>query len=450
MRPIKKVLCVKLLMTRHRNMRSNLIALHAIIVDVERLNPSLETSPVRPACGNPLPPSDQPRLPRELYVLVLLLVIAHTALNGLRVTMALAAIHAGGGALWVGLLTAMFNIVPAFVAIRIGRLVDRVPLRKMLVVGCVISAGGALLAALEPMLGVLALSACIVGVGWMSIAAAAQYAVGLYGRIDGDEEASGTMRVRAFSVMAMGFSLAAFFGPLIAGFMIDHVSFRAAFGVLAVLPAIAALAFSNRNRLRLPAKVASAPLSTGGARELLAMPAVRNTLISASFITVGWDLYGFVIPVLGSELSLTATQIGSVMSVFAVAVFVVRFFVTRLSARFGESNVMVGAMTVAGVAFLLFAFAHNYALMTGLSFLMGLGLGVSQPLVLSLLHQVSPPGRIGEVNGVRMTMISTSQWTMPLLFGTLSVYTGLLPLFLVIGSGILTGSVYAKRKLPSL
>ena len=81
---------------------------------------------------------------------------------------------------------------------------------------------------------------------------------------------------------------------------------------------------------------------------------------------------------------------------------------------------------------------------------MGIGLGVSQPIVLSLLHEVSPPGRIGEVNGMRMTMISTSQWTMPLLFGALSVSTGLLPLFLVIGGGILTGSVYAKKKLPSI
>jgi hypothetical protein len=51
---------------------------------------------------------------------------------------------------------------------------------------------------------------------------------------------------------------------------------------------------------------------------------------------------------------------------------------------------------------------------------------------------------------MRMTMISTSQWTMPLLFGALSVSTGLLPLFLVIGGGILTGSVYAKKKLPSI
>ena len=64
-------------------------------------------------------------LPRELYILVVLLIIAHTAFNGIRITTSLAAIKAGGGALWVGLLTAMFNIVPAFVAVERGQRVDR-------------------------------------------------------------------------------------------------------------------------------------------------------------------------------------------------------------------------------------------------------------------------------------------------------------------------------------
>lgn len=386
-------------------------------------------------------------LPRELFVLVALLVVAHTALNGIRVATSLAAIKAGGGALWVGLLTAMFNIVPAFIAIRVGRLVDRVPLRRMMVTGCVVSVAGGAVAAVQPMLGVLALSACALGVGWMAVAAAAQYAVGLLGQAGVPPEQRAAQRVRAFSVLAMGFSLSAFFGPLIAGFMIDHVSYQAAFALLAALPLVPAVAFALGHPALPTVERRDAPVGNG-ARELLAMPSVRNTLISASFITVGWDLYGFMVPVLGSELHLTATQIGSVMSVFAAAVFVIRFFMARLTHRYGEVGVMVGAMTIAGVTFLAFSFAHSYSLMMALSFAMGIGLGASQPIVLSLLHNVSPPGRIGEVNGMRMTMISTSQWTMPLVFGSLSATTGLLPLFLVIGGGILSGSWFAQRNLP--
>ena len=114
-----------------------------------------------------------------------------------------------------------------------------------------------------------------------------------------------------------------------------------------------------------------------------------------------------------------------------------------------ERGVMVSAMAVAGVTFIAFGFAHSYGVMMALSFVIGLGLGASQPIVLSILHDAAPPGRIGEVNGMRMTMISTSQWTMPLVFGMLSASTGMLPLFLIIGGGILSGSWFARRKLPT-
>ncbi|MGL4230363.1 MAG: MFS transporter [Casimicrobium sp.] len=392
----------------------------------------------------PSPSNEDPmRLPRDLFVMVLLLIIAHTAFNGIRVATSLAAIKAGGGALWVGILTAMFNLIPAFLAIRAGRAVDRLPLRKPLVFGCLLMVAGGALAAFEPMLWVLAIAACGLGVGWMVIAAASQYAIGMYG--DGSQE----KRIRAFSIMSMGFSISSFLGPLIAGFMIDHTSFQWAFALLACFPLIAAALFYTKRFLKLPSiahKVADAP--AGKASELLNIPVVRNTLMTGAVITIGWDLYIFMVPVLGSQIGLSATQIGSVMSLFAVAVFLVRFAMPRLQRALGGRGVIVSAMIVAGSAFIAFAFAKNYTAMLVCSFVMGLGLGSSQPIVLSLLHSAAPPNRIGEVNGLRMTMISTSQWTMPLVFGILSAKTGLLPLFLLVGSGLVSGSWFAKKRLP--
>jgi MFS family permease len=401
------------------------------VVDIPTPTPSPNTAPSTES------------LPRDLFAMVLLLIIAHTAFNGIRVTTSLAAIKAGGGALWVGILTAMFNLFPAFLAIRAGRAVDRLPLRKPLIFGCALMSLGAALAAFEPMLWVLAIAACGLGVGWMVIAAASQYAIGMYGS---GEEAK---RIRAFSIMSMGFSISSFLGPLIAGFMIDHVSFRAAFAVLAVFPLVAAMLFYARWFLKLPSiehKVRDAP--AGKASELLAIPVVRNTLMTGAVITIGWDLYIFIVPVLGSQIGLTATQIGSVLSLFAISVFLVRFLMPRLQRALGGRGVIVAAMILSGTTFVAFGFAHSYAWMLALSFVMGFGLGSSQPIVLSLLHSASPPNRIGEVNGLRMTMISTSQWTMPLFFGALSVQTGLLPLFLVVGGGLLSGSWFAKKRLP--
>jgi MFS family permease len=93
------------------------------------------------------------------------------------------------------------------------------------------------------------------GVGWMAIAASSQFAVGLYG--------GSANRVRAFSVMSIGFSVSSFLGPLIAGFMIDHVSYQAAFGVLAAFPAVAAILFATK-LLKLP--VGEPRTRSGGGR----------------------------------------------------------------------------------------------------------------------------------------------------------------------------------------
>lgn len=390
-------------------------------------------------------------VPSEVFVLVGWLVVAHTAFVGIRIATSLAALAVGGGALWVGLLTAMFNLVPAFLAIRAGRMVDRMPLRRPLLWGAVAMGGAGLVAALEPMLGVLALTACVIGVGWMIVAAAAQYAIGVFGTeaARGNPARVGPMRVRAFSLMAMGFSVSSLIGPLIAGVLIDGWGYRAGFAGLALFALASAVAFSQRRWVRLPSIAHKDPdQPVGSARELLAQPVVRNTLVAGAFITVGWDLYLFMVPVLGSALGLTATQIGSVMSMFAAAVFTVRFAMPWLSARLSERGVIVLAMSLAGTTFVAFVFAHSYGAMLVLSFMLGLGLGSSQPIVLSLLHGAAPPNRIGEVNGLRMTMISTSQWTMPLVFGILSAKAGLLPLFLLVGGGLLTGSWLAKRLLP--
>ncbi|MFN3631189.1 MAG: MFS transporter, partial [Casimicrobiaceae bacterium] len=367
-------------------------------------------SPLPGTAQGPTPPAL--RLPRRLFLLVGFLIVAHTAFVGMRITTSLAAIAAGGGALWVGILTAMFNLVPAFLAIRAGRMVDRMPLRPPLVWGAGAMAVAGLVAAVEPMLGVLAFTACVVGVGWMVVAAACQYAIGVFGTeaAAGKADQVGPMRVRAFSLMAMGFSVSSFLGPLIAGLLIDRFHYPVAFAGLAAFALASALAFSQRRIVRLPSIANKNPEQpVGSARELLAQPVVRNTLMTGAFITIGWDLYLFMVPVLGTALGLSATQIGSVMSMFAAAVFLVRFAMPWLAARLSERRVIVSAMVLAGATFVAFTFARSYAAMMVLSFVLGLGLGSSQPIVLSLLHGAAPPHRIGEVNGLRMTMISTSQ-----------------------------------------
>jgi MFS family permease len=65
------------------------------------------------------------------------------------------------------------------------------------------------------------------------------------------------------------------------------------------------------------------------------------------------------------------------------------------------------------------------ALAMGLcSFLMGVALGVVQPMVMSMLHQITPVERQGEALGLRLMAVTATGVVVPLLFGSVSALIG--------------------------
>src|SRR5207237_576915 len=85
--------------------------------------------------------------------------------------------------------------------------------------------------------------------------------------------------------------------------------------------------------------------------------------------------------------------IGVVMSCFAVATFVVRAVLTQLVRHVHQWLLIASAMTVAGTAYFLFPLVQSVPLLMALSFVLGLGLGASQPVIMALLYEPSPaPG----------------------------------------------------------
>jgi MFS family permease len=104
-------------------------------------------------------------------------------------------------------------------------------------------------------------------------------------------------------------------------------------------------------------------------------------------------------------------------------------------------------MTVAGVAYLLFPLVSSVPLLMALSFLLGMGLGASQPVIMALLYEASPHGRQGEAVGIRTTMLNMSQTFIPLASGAISVAIGMTPVFAIIAAGLFGGAWFARRRI---
>ncbi len=102
----------------------------------------------------------------------------------------------------------------------------------------------------------------------------------------------------------------------------------------------------------------------------------------------------------------------------------------RIVAAADEWAVIGVAMLTIGVAYGLFALSSHIAALLVLAFILGLGLGATQPIVMSLLHTTAPDDRSGEAVGIRTTIMNASQTSLPLAIGLLSRAAGGARIFL--------------------
>lgn len=373
----------------------------------------------------------------KLVVVILLTVFAHTGFVGSRVVVSLYAISHHASPFTIGVLLALYALLPMLLAVWAGRLIDRVGVLLPMAWSAFALVLGLVLPFAWPSLHALYFAAPLIGTSFMVYHVALNHTVG----------AMGTAADRAvnFSWFALGFSVGGFFGPLLAGFAIDATSHRTAFLLLAAFPA-AGLGLLYLKRHGLPAGH-GARTEAGERRvmDLLREPRLFAAFVASGLLAMGWDLYTFVIPIYGSRIGLSATTIGIVMGSFAAATFAVRLVMPALARRVREWTVVTVALVVSGSAYSLFPFVTQVPLLMALSFLLGIGLGCAQPMIMALLYAASPAGRQGEVVGVRTTMLNASHTLLPLAFGALGTALGMGPVFWSMSAFLISGSFFARR-----
>lgn len=376
---------------------------------------------------------------RTLYLLIFITLLNHSVFAGTRVSASLYAIHLGATPFTVGVIMALYSVLPMLFAVSMGRLTDRIGARPPMLIGSVSIASGAILPHLWAGMASLYFASVLIGSGFMMYQVAAQHIVGYIGKPED--------RPMNFSLSALGFSISGFAGPMIAGFGIDAFGHTATFAALAAFPLVP-IAVLGLDRLRLPQlhAHASPPVPGRSVADLLRHRDLRPVFITSGLLAAAWDMFTFAIPIYGSRVGLSASSIGLVLGTFSVATFVIRGLLPTLSRRLTAWPLLATSLAIAGASFFLFPLLERAGLLMAVAFLLGLGLGMSQPMVMSLLHNTVPPGRVGEAIGVRMTLVNISQITIPLLFGALGTALGMLPVFWATALLLSVGGGYAKRR----
>ena len=374
----------------------------------------------------------------EIVYFVLLNALGHLAFVGARMTTALFALELGGSEFTVGVLMALFALLPMLLSVSAGRFIDRVGPRLPLLVSFLAQGLGTAMPYMVPRLSTLYFSCTLVGTAFMFIHIAMNSVFGAHGTPE--------QRAVNFSWLALGFSISNSVGPLVAGFSIDHFGHGRALLALAAFPlAGAALMWGRKRRLPRPEAVPHAKRS--GVLELLRIPQMRGTFIVSALLAMGWDLYTFLTPIYGARLGLAAGTIGVIMSTFALATFAVRLVMPVLVRRLNQWSVMGFAMALAGASYLVFPLVSSVPFLMALSFVLGIGLGCAQPVIMSLLYEAAPPGRQGEAVGLRTSLLNGSHTLIPLASGALSAAAGMAPVFWLLASFLLGGAWFARQRI---
>ena len=376
----------------------------------------------------------------EIVYFVLLNALGHLAFVGCRMTTTLFALQLGASEFTVGVLMSLFALLPTVLSVSAGRLIDRAGPQRPLEVSMGTLALAAALPFAFPSLAALYFSTTLLGVSFMYVHIAMNSVFGAHG--------SPEQRAVNFSWLALGFSISNSIGPLVAGYAIDGLGHAKAFAVLAVFPAIAlALLWVRKEPLPRPEHV---PLpKRAGVLDLLRIPGLRQTFWVSLLLATGWDLYTFIVPLYGARIGLSAAAIGVILSTFALATFTVRLIMPLLIKRLKQWVVIFCALAISGSCYLLFPFAQSVPPLLLLSFVLGLGLGSAQPVIMSLLYAASPPGRQGEAVGLRTSLLNGSHTLIPLASGAASTAVGMAPVFWVLAACLLGGAWFARRQVKS-
>ncbi|HVK93947.1 MAG TPA: MFS transporter [Noviherbaspirillum sp.] len=372
-----------------------------------------------------------------LLHLIVVSLLAHMALAGSRIITSLYALSLHASELTIGILIALFSLCPMLFAMSVGRLIDRIGIIRPMLAGCMAIGIGCILPGLIGGMPVLYLATMLIGTGFMAVQIVSQHTVGA---ISTEEK-----RATNYSWLALGFSISGFFGPVIAGLLIEHATYSTAYMAFAGLPlcALVFIAFSQLKKIRLHAQPADAHSSALG---LLRDVRIRRIYMVGILLASAWDLFTFVLPIHGTRSGFSASTIGLILGCFSAATFLVRLLMPWYARRYSEWQVLTSALVLAALCYVLFPLIHAPLPLMALAAMLGLAVGAGQPNILALLHLMAPAGRAAEAVGIRVTIGNACQVFLPLAFGGAGAALGLSAVFWGMGVMISAGVPMAWRQ----
>ena len=334
----------------------------------------------------------------------------------------------------IGLLTACFSLAPLFLAVFAGRFIDHFGEKLPVLVGSAALAVALIAIYALPYLGTVYVAQLLLGGAQLLTFVALQNRVA--SSVPPEER---NQAVASFSLYA---SIGSMVGPLLGGYATEHFGFTLSyllFSIFALYPLLISVLLIPSARREDDENSKSHSL-----KQLFGIQGLTQAIVISMLILAALDIFYVYFPLYASSIGLTPSAIGWVLTMFSLATMVSRIVLPKLVAQFGKNNVLFYFMLGGAIFYSLVPLFKGLILLAMVAILIGLGLGVVQPLTIIICYNLAPAGRTGEVLATRMAGNRLAQVVIPILFAGLVHMTGVGAILAIKGALLAAGSFLSK------
>ncbi len=367
---------------------------------------------------------------RLLFAIVSTAFVEQAVITIARVATTYRAVELDLSVIWLGVITAVYAVLPIVIGVPIGRFIDRGYDAAttwmgggLLIVGC---AGFVLFPNLAGILGATA----ILGTAHLLFVVSQQIQCTRCGTGPGAmERAIGNYMVANAAGQGVGPYIVALAGGS-ASVPPTQFLFVLCIGG-AVLTAACALLTQSSGAHKLPVDRAKVPL-----RELLFAPGLTTVIVVSVVTVVAQDLIVVYLPLLGSDRGMSVDAVGTLLAIRAVASMLSRLLYARLHIAFGRIPLTLISTFVGAGAYVLLAFPLPMPLLSAAIAVAGFALSISITASIAGVLAIASGGAIGTANSLRTMASRVGQSIIPILASLVAAAIGTGSIFVIIGIGL--------------
>jgi MFS family permease len=243
-------------------------------------------------------------------------------------------------------------------------------------------------------------------------------------------------RERGFGWLSFSAAAGQGVGPILGGVLVDRFDYPAAFWVVLALSSAGLILLGLKDTQEsIPTRSSYNPLQDARQAGVLAMDSKVLMILFFTFaIIFAVSLRSSFLPLLLRAEGLTEFSVGILISVFAVMATSIRLVFGRLLDIFDRKTILVYSMLAIILAVALIPSMASVAGFTILISIFGLGFGMTQPLSMVMISDLTDPTQSGLAMGLRFTAIMLAGLISPILLGFIIERIGLSPAFYVAAS----------------